>query len=45
MSESMGLSDTDKEVVQVAGMLHYVGHGPYSHTLDTYCTAAAAKTT
>ena len=34
MSESMGLSDTDKEVVQVAGMLHDVGHGPYSHTLE-----------
>ena len=28
MSESMGLSDTDKEIVQVAGMLHDVGHGP-----------------
>ena len=34
MSESMGLSDTDKEIVQVAGMLHDVGHGPYSHTLE-----------
>ena len=34
MSESMGLSDSDKEVVQVAGMLHDVGHGPYSHTLE-----------
>ena len=34
MSESMGLSDTDKEVVEVAGMLHDVGHGPYSHTLE-----------
>lgn len=34
MSESMGLSDMDKEVVQVAGMLHDVGHGPYSHTLE-----------
>ncbi len=34
MSESMSLSDTDKEVVQVAGMLHDVGHGPYSHTLE-----------
>lgn len=34
MSDSVGLSDHEKKMVQVAGMLHDVGHGPYSHTLE-----------
>ncbi|PXY70901.1 MAG: metal-dependent phosphohydrolase [Methanobacteriota archaeon] len=34
MADSVGLDDHEKEVVQVAGMLHDVGHGPYSHTLE-----------
>lgn len=34
MSESIGLTDHEKNMVQVAGMLHDVGHGPYSHTLE-----------
>ncbi|HIE64174.1 MAG: metal-dependent phosphohydrolase [Methanobacteriota archaeon] len=34
MSDSIGLSDYEKTTVQVAGMLHDVGHGPYSHTLE-----------
>ena len=34
MSDSMGLDEHDKQIVQVAGMLHDVGHGPYSHTLE-----------
>ena len=34
MSESIGLDEHEKEIVQVAGMLHDVGHGPYSHTLE-----------
>jgi HD superfamily phosphohydrolase len=34
MSDSIGLDDHEKTIVQVAGMLHDVGHGPYSHTLE-----------
>ena len=34
MSESMSLDSHEKSTVQVAGMLHDVGHGPYSHTLE-----------
>ncbi len=34
MSDSILLDDHDKSTVQVAGMLHDVGHGPYSHTLE-----------
>ncbi len=34
MADSVGLNAHEKEVVQVAGMLHDVGHGPYSHTLE-----------
>lgn len=34
MADSIGLDDSEKTLVQVAGMLHDVGHGPYSHTLE-----------
>ena len=34
MSDSIGLDESEKNLVQVAGMLHDVGHGPYSHTLE-----------
>ena len=34
MSDSVGLNDYEKSMVQIAGMLHDVGHGPYSHTLE-----------
>lgn len=34
MADSVGLDEQEKMVVQVAGMLHDVGHGPYSHTLE-----------
>ena len=34
MADSIKLDSTEKELVQVAGMLHDVGHGPYSHTLE-----------
>ena len=34
MSDAVGLEDFEKDVIQVAGMLHDVGHGPYSHTLE-----------
>ncbi len=34
MADSIGLNEHEKTLVQVAGMLHDVGHGPYSHTLE-----------
>ncbi len=34
MSDSMELDANEKQLVQIAGMLHDVGHGPYSHTLE-----------
>ena len=34
MSDSISLDSHEKSTVQVAGMLHDVGHGPYSHTLE-----------
>ena len=34
MADSMSLDDSEKDIVQVAAMLHDVGHGPYSHTLE-----------
>ena len=34
MADSIGLNSHEKTLVQVAGMLHDVGHGPYSHTLE-----------
>jgi hypothetical protein len=34
MADSIGLDAHEKEMVQVAAMLHDVGHGPYSHTLE-----------
>ncbi len=34
IADSIGLDAEEKELVQVAGMLHDVGHGPYSHTLE-----------
>ena len=34
MADAMGLEEFEKTLVQVAGMLHDVGHGPYSHTLE-----------
>jgi len=34
MANQLDLNDHEKLTVQVAGMLHDVGHGPYSHTLE-----------
>jgi len=34
MSDSLKLDADEKQLVQVAAMLHDVGHGPYSHTLE-----------
>ena len=34
MSESLGLDSSETDAVSVAALLHDVGHGPYSHTLE-----------
>lgn len=35
ISESIGLSDEEVRLNQVAGLLHDIGHLPYSHTLES----------
>ena len=43
LSESIGLSDEDRDIVQVAALLHDVGHGVFSHVseqvIDELCDA------
>jgi len=34
MADSLSLSEKESTIVEVAAMLHDVGHGPYSHTLE-----------
>ena len=34
MADSLSLSEEESTIVEVAAMLHDVGHGPYSHTLE-----------
>ncbi|HJM67110.1 MAG TPA: HD domain-containing protein, partial [Candidatus Thalassarchaeaceae archaeon] len=34
MADSLSLSNEESTIVEVAAMLHDVGHGPYSHTLE-----------
>jgi len=34
MARALGLSEDERKLVQAAGQLHDVGHGPYSHTLE-----------
>ena len=34
MSDSLSLSGSERDALRVAAMLHDVGHGPYSHTLE-----------
>jgi len=34
MARSLGLREDERKLVQAAGQLHDVGHGPFSHTLE-----------
>lgn len=34
MADSLSFNDQEKSTLQAAAMLHDVGHGPYSHTLE-----------
>lgn len=34
MARELGLKDDEDTMIRVAGMLHDLGHGPYSHTLE-----------
>ena len=34
MADSLSLEQQDKDTIKAAAMLHDVGHGPYSHTLE-----------
>ena len=34
MADSLSLGDIDTDTLRTAAMLHDVGHGPYSHTME-----------
>ncbi len=34
IADNLGLDENEKKLVTTAGLLHDVGHGPYSHTLE-----------
>jgi len=34
LAKGLGLSESESQLVQVAGLLHDLGHGPFSHTME-----------
>jgi len=34
MAKKIHLSDQDRQLVMIAGLLHDIGHGPFSHTIE-----------
>ena len=44
MADSLGLNEDEKKLVMSAGLLHDVGHGPYSHTLEYLISSKLKKT-
>lgn len=43
MAENLGLDEHEKKLVMSAGLLHDVGHGPYSHTLEYLISSKLKK--
>jgi len=43
MADSVGLDQHEKATLEVAAMLHDVGHGPYSHTLEHILSERGGK--
>ena len=43
MAENLGLDEYEKKLVMSAGLLHDVGHGPYSHTLEYLISSKLKK--
>ncbi len=43
MAENLGLNDDEKKLVMSVGLLHDVGHGPYSHTLEYLISSKLKK--
>jgi hypothetical protein len=43
MAENLGLDEYEKKLVMSVGLLHDVGHGPYSHTLEYLISSKLKK--